>query len=117
MSAEELQYVLALQHIPTLGDPLAKKLIRHFWSAKNVLEQKKQTLLKIDGIGVSRLKDFFDASHLKAAEQELNFIEKNNIETLYFKDENYPEKLKHCIDGPVLLFQRGNINLKNQRII
>ncbi|MBO2543718.1 DNA-processing protein DprA [Salegentibacter sp. BDJ18] len=117
MSAEELQYVLALQHIPNLGDTLAKKLIRHFGSAKNVLEQKKQTLLKIDGIGVSRLKDFFDASHLKAAEQELNFIEKNNIETLYFKDENYPEKLKHCIDGPVLLFQRGNINLKNQRII
>jgi DNA processing protein len=117
MSSEELQYVLALQHIPNLGDILAKKLIRHFGSAKNVLQQKKQNLLKIDGIGAHRLRDFFDSTHLKTAEEELKFIEKNNIEPLYFKDESYPEKLKHCIDGPVLLFQRGNINLKNQRII
>ncbi|SKB34502.1 DNA processing protein [Salegentibacter salinarum] len=50
MSAEELQYVLTLQHIPNLGDTFAKKLIRHIGPAKNVLQQKKQTLLKIDGI-------------------------------------------------------------------
>lgn len=117
MYSEELQYVLALQHIPNLGDTLAKKLIRHFGSAKNVLQQKKQDLLKIDGIGGYRLRDFFDASHLKAAEEELKFIEKNQIKVLYFKDQDYPDKLKHCIDGPVVLFQRGNINLKNQKII
>jgi len=117
MSSEELQYVLALQHIPNLGDTLAKKLIRHFGSAKNVLQQKKQDLLKIDGIGGYRLRDFFDAAHLKAAEEELKFIEKNQIKVLYFKDQDYPDKLKHCIDGPVVLFQRGNINLKTQKII
>ncbi|MDX1426495.1 MAG: DNA-processing protein DprA, partial [Salegentibacter mishustinae] len=117
MSSEELQYVLALQHIPNLGDTLAKKLIRHFGSAKNVLQQKKQNLLKIDGIGGYRLRDFFDATHLKAAEEELKFIEKNQIKVLYFKDQDYPDKLKHCIDGPVVLFQRGNINLKDQKII
>jgi len=117
MSSEELQYVLALQHIPNLGDTLAKKLIRHFGSAKNVLQQKKQNLLKIDGIGGYRLRDFFDATHLKAAEEELKFIEKNQIKVLYFKDQDYPDKLKHCIDGPVVLFQRGDINLKDQKII
>lgn len=117
MSSEELQYVMALQHIPNLGDTLAKKLIRHFGSAKNVLQQKKRDLLKIDGIGGYRLRDFFDATHLKAAEEELKFIEKNQIKVLYFKDQDYPDKLKHCIDGPVLLFQRGNINLNNQKII
>lgn len=117
MSSEELQYVLALQHIPNLGDTLAKKLIRHFGSAKNVLQQKKQNLLKIDGIGGYRLRDFFDATHLKAAEEELKFIEKNQIKVLYFKDQDYPDKLKHCLDGPVVLFQRGNINLKDQKII
>ena len=29
----------------------------------------------------------------------------------------YPEKLKHCIDGPLLLFQSGQINLEKQHII
>ncbi|WP_037318453.1 DNA-processing protein DprA [Salegentibacter sp. Hel_I_6] len=117
MSSEELQYALALQHIPNLGDTLAKKLIRHFGSPKEVLQQNKQNLLKIAGIGASRMRDFFDSSHLKAAEEELKFIKDNNIEVLYFKDDDYPEKLKHCIDGPILLFQKGSINLKNQKII
>lgn len=117
MSSEELQYVLALQHISNLGDTTAKKLIGHFGSAKNVFQQKKQDLLKIDGIGTYRLRDFTISAHLKAAEEELKFIEENNIKVLYFRDTDYPDKLKHCIDGPVLLFQSGNINLKNQKII
>ena len=39
------------------------------------------------------------------------------IDKVNFTDSNYPEKLKHCIDGPIVLFQRGNINLKQQPII
>jgi DNA processing protein len=35
----------------------------------------------------------------------------------HFQGENYPERLKHCIDGPLLLFTSGQINLKNRRII
>ena len=51
------------------------------------------------------------------AEKELNFIQKNNINCLYFQDVHYPDKLKHCIDGPVLLFSKGNIDLKGKKII
>ncbi len=36
---------------------------------------------------------------------------------MYFEEDNYPEKLKHCIDGPVLLFQSGLINLNEKHII
>ena len=39
------------------------------------------------------------------------------LNVLYFEDDDYPEKLKHCIDGPILLFQSGNIDLKKQHII
>jgi len=59
----------------------------------------------------------FEGHHLKEAEKEIEFIKENNIKVSYFKDDGYPEKLKHCIDGPILLFQSGAINLKQQRII
>lgn len=36
---------------------------------------------------------------------------------LFFKEENYPDRLKHCIDSPILLFTAGNINLNKKRII
>jgi predicted Rossmann fold nucleotide-binding protein DprA/Smf involved in DNA uptake len=32
----------------------------------------------------------------------------------HFQGENYPERLKHCIDGPFLLFTSGQINLKQK---
>ncbi|WP_100613741.1 DNA-processing protein DprA [Confluentibacter citreus] len=117
MTETDLLYTLALQHVPNIGDIIAKRLIQHCGSAEAVLKEKKQHLLKIDGIGSVILGDLFGAHHLKEAEKEIEFIKSNNIEVSFFKDENYPEKLKHCIDGPILLFQSGAINLKQQRII
>ncbi|MDG5491153.1 DNA-processing protein DprA [Psychroserpens sp. SPM9] len=117
MTEEDLIYALALQHVPKIGDLTAKKLIRYCGSAEAVLKEKRHHLLKIDGIGATTIKGLFASAHMKAAEQELEFIKANNINCLYFTDDNYPEKLKHCIDSPILLFQSGQMNLKNQRII
>lgn len=112
-----LIYVLALQSAPRIGDITAKKLIRHCGSAEAVLKEKKSNLLKIEGVGTLTLEGLYDSHLLRNAEEELKFIEKNDIRCHYFLDETYPDKLKHCIDGPVILFQKGNIDLKNKHII
>ncbi|WP_100610435.1 DNA-processing protein DprA [Confluentibacter lentus] len=117
MTETELLYTLALQHVPNIGDIIAKRLIQHCGSAEAVLKEKRQHLLKIDGIGSIILGDLFESHHLKEAEKEMEFVKENNITVSYFKDADYPEKLKHCIDGPILLFQAGTINLKKQHII
>ncbi|HET8754323.1 MAG TPA: DNA-processing protein DprA [Salinimicrobium sp.] len=117
MNSSDLQYILALQQVPNMGDATAKKLIRHFGSAEAVFNEKKSNLLKIDGIGKQKIAGLGDAAHFREAENEMEFIEKHKIKCLYYKDEDYPERLKHCLDGPILLFQRGNINLKNKKVI
>lgn len=117
MEHPDLLYVLALQNVPNLGDSSAKKLIRKLGSARAVFNARKESLLKIDGVGSIKIKGLNSKERLLAAEAELNFIEKNNINCSYYQDENYPEKLKHCLDGPILLFSRGNIALKNRKII
>ncbi|WP_396602669.1 DNA-processing protein DprA [Algibacter sp. R77976] len=117
MTENDLLYTLALQHVPNIGDITAKRLISHCGSAEAVLTEKKQNLLKIDGIGSVTISDLFKTHHLKEAEKEMQFIKEQNIQVSYFQEDNYPEKLKHCIDSPILLFQTGNIDLKNQHII
>ena len=117
MLEEELLYVLALQHVKGIGDINAKKLIAHCGSAKNVLTEKRQKLEKINGIGSFTLKNLFDSSNLKEAEKELQHIKNNKIEILYFKDEDYPKNLKHCVDAPILFFKEGNFKLDNRPII
>lgn len=117
MTETDLLNLLALQNVAKIGDITAKKLINHCGSAEAIFNEKKSSLLKIDGIGTTTISDLFGTYHFEAAEKELKFIKENDIECLYFMDDNYPEKLKHCIDGPILLFQSGTIDLKKQRII
>lgn len=117
MTETNLLYTLALQNIPKVGDITAKKLISYCGSAEAVFKEKSQNLLKIDGIGRLLLSELLKKNHLNEAEKEIDFIKENSIKVSYFKGETYPEKLKHCIDGPILLFQSGKIDLKNKHII
>lgn len=118
INREELLYALALQYTQKIGAVNAKKLIAKFGSAKEVFKQRKSSLTKINGIGSLLLKNLGNKENLLRAEKELNFLEKNpQIKTHYFQDESYPSMLKHCIDGPVLLFAKGDINFEEQPMI
>ena len=117
MLEEDLIYALALQRANGIGDITAKKLISHCGSPKNVLKEKRKTLEKINGLGAATIKQLLNGIDLNEAEKELNYLNKNAVEILYFLDENYPDKLKHCIDAPILLFKKGKINLNNRPIL
>lgn len=117
LSKSELRYILALQRVPNLGDSSAKKLLHHVGSAEGIFKEKPATLLKIDGIGAYKIKDLQAPHLLTEAEAEIRFIEENDIQYSYFKDKTYPEKLKYCLDGPILFFHAGNIDLVNKKIL
>lgn len=117
MNEQELFYVLALQKVELVGDIVAKRLINHTGNAEDVFKAKPSQLSSIDGVGAVLINNLKNKQVFKKAESELKFITENKIDTAFFKDDNYPEKLKHCIDSPVLLFTSGDINLKNRKII
>ena len=117
ITENELLHLLALQKIDGVGDIMAKKLLQHCGSAEAIFSSKSAQLASIDGVGKILLQNLKNKAVLQQAETELRFIQKNDINVTYFKDENYPDRLKHCVDGPTLLFTSGNINLKKQHII
>lgn len=117
MDPVELFNNLALLKVDGVGDIIAKKLINHCGSAENVFNANSGFLKSIDGIGEAMIKKLKDKSIFQKAEAELKFIEKERVNVLYFKDDNYPDRLKHCVDGPVLLFQTGNMDLSNRKMI
>lgn len=100
-----------------MGDILAKKLIATVGSAEAVFSEKKHLLQKINGIGSFTIQHLLDESNLKIVEKELDYIQRHKIKYTYFLDNDYPQNLQHCIDAPILLFQDGNMNLSNDRII
>ena len=115
----DLLYKIALTFIPHIGDVLAKNLISYCGSEESVFKKKREHLKKIPGIG-NVIADAVLAGKeaaLQRAEKEIKFIEKYKIEVLFYTDKNYPSRLKHCSDSPLLLYYKGNADLNNQKIV
>lgn len=112
-----LLYQLAITLIPGVGDINAKKLISYCGNVEAVFREKRKTLLKIPGMGPATVNAILGHQVLLRAEQELKFIEKYKIKPLYYLSDDYPYRLKHCLDGPVLLFFKGNTDLNARHIL
>jgi DNA processing protein len=117
MNETELYYLLALQKVEGVGDIVAKKLLTHCGDAATIFNTKSSQLASIDGIGSILLSKLKNKSIFSKADSELKYILNNKINVSYFQDNHYPERLKHCIDGPILLFSSGTIDLNNRKII
>ncbi|RBW59479.1 DNA-protecting protein DprA [Tenacibaculum sp. E3R01] len=117
MKKEKLLAILRLQATKNVGDIVAKKLISATGSPEQVYKESPKSLAKIPGIGSHILQHLFDKNTLYKAEKELCFLENNNYSFSYFFDNDYPNNLKQCIDAPILIFNDGNIDLKNSKIL
>lgn len=112
-----LQYKIGINLIPGISDINGKKLIAYCGGAEAVFKEKKSSLLKIPGMGEATANKILSAEVLKRAELELAFIQENKIKTYYFLDDDYPERLKHCVDGPIMLYFKGNADLNMSKIL
>lgn len=117
MTTSDLFYTLALLKVEGVGDIVAKKLINHCGSAEKVFSAKKSQLFAIDGVGEMLYRNLQQTFVFDLAKSELNFIEKRNIDCLFYQDALYPERLKHCIDSPTVLFQSGTLDLQNKKLV
>jgi len=110
-------YKIALSLIPNIGDVLAKRLVAYCGSVEAVFKEKRATLEKIPGIGTFYASAVINQNVFQRAEEELKFIEKNNIQPLFYLDADYPKRLTHCEDGPVMLYFKGKTNFNTTKVI
>jgi DNA processing protein len=116
---EDLKFLIALKSIPMIGDILARRLITAFSSAETIFNLSVQDMLKAPGIG-KNIADHIVSNKGKAlvlAEKELEYIEKESVKALHFYEDAYPERLKHCIDAPLYIFYKGNVDLNAQHVM
>lgn len=114
---QNLTHKIALTLIPNIGDILAKRLVAYCGSPEAVFEEKKSSLEKIPGIGEFYANSVVNHGIFGRVEEEIKFIEKNNITPLFYLDSDYPKRLTHCEDSPVMLYFKGNTNLNTTKVI
>lgn len=116
-TSSELLYRIGLTKIPNIGAKNAKLLVSYCGGVEAVYKTSAKALRKIPGIGEKIARSIIHQTVLKEAERELAFVEKNKIQSLFYLDKNYPSRLKHYEDCPVLLYYKGNAELNAARVI
>ncbi|NGM62906.1 DNA-protecting protein DprA [Sphingobacterium sp. SGG-5] len=108
---------IALTKIKGVGPKTSRLLLQYCGSAESVFRSSRKQLLSIPGIGASTVDAILSKTYLNEAEAELAFVEKHHIEMLWLDDANYPRRLKHCEDAPLLLYFKGKGNLNPQKTV
>lgn len=111
MKSDNLLYQISLTLIPGIGNVLARKLLGQCGSAEAVFSEKERLLLKIPGIGNAIAQAIANYNCFERAEEEIVFLEKHQIQPLFFLDAQYPQRLKTCYDAPIILYYKGNADL------
>ncbi len=113
----DLLYKIAVTKIPGVGAITARQLIAWCGGVKEVFTTSKKDLLKIPGIGRAIVEPILTKDALRLAEKELIFIQENKISTYFYLDKDYPQRLTHFPDSPVLLYYKGNADLNHPRTV
>lgn len=116
MRSEETLYSIALRHCPLIGDVIFRKLVGEVGSPKEVWDLSKSGLQNIFGIGRKIAVEIGNPDHLKFAEKEMAFCEKNNIKINLRHLGDLPILLNECEDAPAILYQKGNFDASKKAV-
>ena len=117
MLENEILYKIAISQIEKVGSVLAKTLISYCGGAKEVFETHKKNLIKIPGIGQGVIDSIKSGNALKKAEKILEENNRKGIKTLFYLDDDYPGRLKHHNDCPVVIYAEGTGEYHNSRTL
>jgi len=117
MTYTNSRYLLAIASIASVGPVLARQLISYFGSAENLFSESIKNIRKLPRVGHIIAEEITKGTALKMADAEIEYVIKNNIKICTYLDNNYPNRLKNCDDGPILFFHKGNIDFNSQKMI
>ncbi len=78
---------IALNVIPNIGPKLVRRLVAYTGSVEAVFNEKRRSLAKIPGIGEVRASLFNTDKLLQEAEKEIEYIQKEGIQPLFYLDK------------------------------
>ena len=112
-------YEIALTMLPGIGCHSARQLLDIVESAEAVFKMNPTELKHLFGTHQNIIDAITGKTVFKAVEEEMSFIQKNKIKTLYYTDPDYPQRLNRpgCEDSPILLYSMGDADMNPERAV
>lgn len=118
MNLTSQQAALLLAQLPKCGPRTIKKLIDLAGSATEVLKLDLSKPKLINNFTKEQQRHLRQwQKGLAAMEMEEKFLTKRGINTLIYGEPGYPKSLSFIADPPSILFQQGQVNWQNPRLL
>ena len=117
MKAQDQLYQIATTFLKGIGPKKASMLISRLSSVEAIFEGSIHDIHEITKIPISILFQMNRVQAIELAKKQMDFIEKNNIQTHFYLDSNYPRRLKQCQDAPLLLYSKGNFDCNPSKVV
>lgn len=117
MEYDDLVYACALGNAFSTRPSDALSIMEHFGSPREIFELSAGELTELFGKGSAIIDAILDKERLERAEKEVGWARSHGIEMIFFKDNEYPKRLRECKDAPVLLYKKGNADLNGERTV
>lgn len=117
MKNSNLQQQIALTLLPGMGYKRVRTILQHTGSIEEFFRWKKKQFLEIPGIGKNLVHQMDRKQALEDAAKHLEFLDKNQIQSYFYLEEDYPRRLNQCEDAPLLLFGKGNCSFNDTKTV
>lgn len=117
MPDESFRYKLAFSMVKNISIDLAERILMRFESEKDFFTSTSTQLELINKIPKKIADGAYRDSLLTRAREEERFIIANEIEPLYYRDDNFSSRLVNCSDGPAMLYKLGDAEINARHIV
>lgn len=106
-----LHYRIALALLNRVGPKKARKLLESLDNCEQLFTLRASEIHRRTRFPVSFIKNMKREEALRTSEGIVSFIEKHQVNIIFYTDEDYPKRLSECPDAPLLLYQKGERSL------
>lgn len=107
-----LHYRIALTLLNRVGPKKARHLIKTLDNCEQIFTLGASEIRRKTGFSAGAISKMNREEALRTSEGIVSFIEKHQINTVFYTDKEYPKRLSECPDAPLLLYQKGEKSLE-----
>lgn len=118
LSEEQELSRIALTLVKGVGYAIAGHLLDLCGSPEQIFADREALKEKLNKRSAQRLLDaIYSPNAMEHAKRELDWIKRHGVEMHFISDANYPERLRQCIDAPILLYSKGRSPLDSPQML
>lgn len=111
-----LHYQIALTLLPGLGPARLRPLLAKL-SPSAIFQSSYGSLQQTEVLQHNQIDTIQSFQNWSRVQEEVNFIQKNEIDTFFIDDPHYPHRLRECSDAPLLLYRKGEHSLNTTKVL